>query len=95
MERLAQNTNYTVEHSGTDENGDKILTVYEPHSNPNVQHDLDLWMRVRDYDKANADIPFTPVLSRKQKQQVRKNLQIGKRPPYKTRSQGGSTSNGL
>jgi len=63
MERLAQNTNYTVEHSGTDENGDKILTVYEPHSNLNVQHDLDLWMRVRDYDKANAYIPFTPVLS--------------------------------
>jgi len=92
MERLAQNTNYTVEHSGTDENGDKILTVYEPHSNSNVQHDLDLWIRVCEYDKANADRPFTPVLSRKQKQQVRKNLQIGKPPPYKTRSQGGSTS---
>jgi len=76
MERLAQNTNYTVEHSGTDENGDIILTVYEPHSNPNVQHDLDLWMRVREYDKANADRPFTPVLSRKQKQQVRKNLRL-------------------
>jgi len=42
MERLAQNTNYTVEHSGTDENGERLLTVYEPHSNPNVQHDLDL-----------------------------------------------------
>ena len=92
MERLTQNTNYTVKHSGTDENGDKILTVYEPHSNSNVQHDLDLWIRVCEYDKANADRPFTPVLSRKQKQQVRKNLQIGKPPPYKTRSQGGSTS---
>jgi len=42
MERLAQNTNYTVEHLGTDENGDGLLIVYEPHSNPNVQHDLDL-----------------------------------------------------
>jgi len=92
MECLARNTNYTVEHSGTDENGDIILIVYEPHSNPNVQHDLDLWMRVREYDKADADRPFTPILSRKQKQQVRKNLQIGKPPPYKTRSQGGSTS---
>jgi len=66
MERLAQNS-YTVEQIGTDENGDKILTIYEPQSNPNVQHDLDLWMRVRDYDKVNAEIPFTPVLSRKQK----------------------------
>jgi len=47
---------------------------------------------IREYDKANVDRPFTLVLSRKQKQQVRKNLQIGKPPPYKTRSQGGSTS---
>lgn len=91
MERLAQHT-YTVEQIWTDENCDKILTVYEPHSNPNVQHDLDLWMRVRDYDKANAEKPFTPVLSQKQKQQVKKNLQIGKPPPYKTCSQGGSTT---
>ena len=48
-------------------------------------------MRVREYDKANADKPFTLVLSWKQKQQVRKNLRIGKPSPYKTRSQGGST----
>ena len=91
MERMAQDGVYMVD-SGTDENKDIILTVYEPHSNPNVQHDLDLWMRVRDFDKANAEIPFTLVLSRKQKQQVRKNLQISKPPPYKTRSQGGSNS---
>lgn len=67
MERLAQNSIFD-----TDENGDIILTVSEPHSNPNVQHDLDLWMRVREYDKTNAKHPFTPVLSRKQKQQVKK-----------------------
>ena len=35
MERLAHNS-YTVEQTWTDENGDKILTFYEPHSNPNV-----------------------------------------------------------
>ena len=68
------------------------MTIFESHSNPNVQHDLDLWMRVREYDKANAELPFTPVLSKKQKQQVRKQLQIGKPPPYKTRSQRGSKS---
>jgi len=88
MERLVQEG---VD-SGLDEDGDRALIVYEPHSNPNVQHDLDLWMRVREYDNANAEMSFTPVLSRKQKQQVRKNLQIGKPPPYKTRSQGGSNS---
>ncbi|RHN41612.1 hypothetical protein MtrunA17_Chr8g0367921 [Medicago truncatula] len=75
MERIAQNANYTVEHTGTDENRDQILTVFEPHNNPNVQHDFDLWMRVCEYDKANADLPFTPVLCKKQKQQVRKQLQ--------------------
>jgi hypothetical protein len=89
MERLVQN--YTVENLGTDTNADSILTL-EPHSNPNVQHDLDLWMRVREHDKANAESPFIPVLSKKQKQQVKKQLQIDKPPPYKTRSQGGSNS---
>jgi len=39
MERLAQSMADTT---GTDENGDNILTVYESHTNPNVQHDLDL-----------------------------------------------------
>ncbi|AET05053.1 hypothetical protein MTR_8g099990 [Medicago truncatula] len=33
MERIAQNANYTVEHTWNDENGDRILTVFEPHSN--------------------------------------------------------------
>jgi hypothetical protein len=89
MERLVQQSSME-ENTGTDNNGDRTLTVY--HSNPTVQHDLDLWMRVREYDKANAEAPFIPVLSRKQKQQVKKNLQIGKPPPYKTRSQGGSNS---
>jgi len=49
-------------------------------------------MRVRDYDKANTEAPFIPVLSRKQKAQVKKNLQIGKPSTYKTRSQEGSNS---
>jgi len=63
MDRLAHNTKYKVEQTRTDENGNIILTVYEPQSNLNVQHDLDLWMCIRDYDKANAKISFTPVLS--------------------------------
>ena len=51
--------------------GKMQIPTKKPHSNPNVQHGLDLWMRVREYDKANAARPFTPVLSRKQKQQCR------------------------
>jgi len=72
--------------------GDKVLVVYETiHTNSNTQHDLDLWHHVREYDRANAELHFTSVLSRKQKQQVKKQLQVGKLPPYKTRSQGGSS----
>ena len=65
MERLAQNTRHMVTHAGTDENGEKTLFVYETHNNSNIQHDLDLWHLVREYEKANAELPFTPVLSRK------------------------------
>jgi len=89
MEKLVQN--YTVEHPGTDVNAGSMSTL-EPHSNLNIQHDLYLWLRVRDYDKDNAELQFIPVLSKKQKQQVKKQLQIGKPSPYKTRSQGGSNS---
>ena len=91
MERIAQNTPNMATQIETDEHGDKRMIVYESHNNSNVHHDLEHWQRVRDYDKANAELPFTNVLSRKQKQQVRKQLQIGKPTPYKNRSQGGST----
>jgi len=33
---------------------------------------LESWCRIREYDKANVEIPFTPVLSKKHKQQVKK-----------------------
>jgi len=89
MEKPVQH--YTVEHPGTDVNAGS-MSMLEPHSNLNIQHDLDLWLRVRDYDKDNAELPFIPVLSKKQKQQVKKQIQIDKPLPYKTRSQGGSNS---
>jgi hypothetical protein len=92
MKRLARNPPSMVTQAELDENGDKVLVVYEnTNMNPNMQHDHELWNRVREYDKANAELPFTPVLSRKHKQQVRKQIQIGK-APYKTRSQGGSST---
>ena len=61
------------------------------HSNARIQQDLELWRRVKEYDKKSAEMPFIPVLTRKQKQHLKKTTS-GK--PYITRSTGdNSTSN--
>nr|ABD32987.1 hypothetical protein MtrDRAFT_AC149601g9v2 [Medicago truncatula] len=44
--------------------------------NPKIQDSLDLWQHIRAYDKENAASQFIPVLSKKQKQQVKKLLQM-------------------
>lgn len=57
------------------------------HTNPRIQHDLDLWPKIKDYDKRSSETPFVPVLSKKQKQMLKKH-QFDSKPPYKTRSMG-------
>jgi len=58
------------------------------HTNPRIQRDLDLWQKVREYDKRVAENPpFVPVLSKKQQQILRKHQFDGK-APYRTRSTG-------
>ncbi|XP_024642145.1 uncharacterized protein [Medicago truncatula] len=53
---------------------------------PRLQHDLDLWQHIKEYDKkAAADPLLTAVLTKKQKQMMRPELLDGK-PPYSTRS---------
>jgi hypothetical protein len=52
-----------------------------------LQHDLDLWQRIKEYDKKAAEDPSLMVLSKKQQQIMRKELLDGK-PPYSTRSRG-------
>jgi hypothetical protein len=59
------------------------------HVNPRLQHDLELWQRIKEYDKKAEEEPFTVVLTKKQKQMMRKELLDGK-PPYSTRSRGPS-----
>jgi len=55
-------------------NGSMVLVVHEDtHISPIIQHNMELWRRIREYDEKAAEIPFTPVLSKKQKQQVKKN----------------------
>ena len=57
------------------------------HINPRIQHDLDIWHKIKDYDKRAAENPFEPVLSKKKKQMLKKHQFDGK-APYKTRSTG-------
>jgi hypothetical protein len=52
----------------------------------NVQHDLDLWARIREYDKRMAEEGFTQVLSKKQQKEAKKQV-LGK-AMYNTRAKG-------
>jgi len=59
----------------------------ETHLSRNIQHGLDLWARIREYDKRTAEEGFTQVLSKKQQQTLKKQV-IGQ-PHYKTCARGG------
>jgi len=61
----------------------------EVHNNPIIQHVMDIWHRIRDYDKKSAETPFIPVLTRKHKQHLKK-IMVGK--PYNTCSMGDNSS---
>ena len=45
----------------------------------NIQHDLELWDRIQQYDKRAAEEDITPVLTRKQKHKIKQVLE--KQPP--------------
>jgi len=79
----------TMTHVATSEDSNRVLVLHEEDidDNPNIQRDMELWCRIHDYDKKEAEMPFTLDLSKKQKQHIKEQLQIGK-PPYKTRSKG-------
>ena len=75
IEKLYQNESPSLVKQvvASDDHGDMVLVLHEyTHSNPHIHKDLELWHHIRDYDKANVEMPFTPVLSKKQKQQVKK-----------------------
>jgi hypothetical protein len=60
------------------------------HINPRIQQDLDLWQRIKDFDKRSAEIPFVPILSKKRKQMLKKH-KFDRKLPYRTRSTGASS----
>jgi len=53
------------------------------HNNPRIQHDMEIWQRIKYYDKKVVETPFTPVLSKKQKKFLKKQ-QLTRKPPYRT-----------
>ena len=63
------------------------LQQQEVHPNKNIQHSLDLWERVREYDKRSAAGDFMPILTRKQRQKL-KLQQVLPKQPTKTRARG-------
>jgi len=70
---------------------DALVRVFPTHHkeiqvSKNVQSDLDLWARIREYDQRTTDEGFTQVLSKKQQQEVKKQV-LGK-SSYNTRAKG-------
>jgi hypothetical protein len=60
-----------------------ILQRQEVHPNKSIQHGLDLWVRVRDYDvrsAAEASAGLLPVLTRNQKQKLKVQHVLPKQP---------------
>jgi len=64
----------------------------EDHPSKNIQHGLDLWDRVRQYDERSAAEDFTSVLTRKQKQKSKLHQVVGKQST-KTRVRGDHSTN--
>jgi len=57
--------------------------LVQQHIHPNIQQDMDLWHRIREYHKRAAEVPFTPFLSKKQKHKL-KQVQVFGKLPYWT-----------
>ena len=70
-EVVQANVNINVSHNHEDEHVTAEIQQQEVHPSKNIQHGLDLWERVRQYDERSAVEDFTPVLTRKQKQKLK------------------------
>ena len=64
-----------------------VLQQQQVHPSKNIQHGLDLWDRVREYDERSVSEDFMPVLTRKQRQKIKLQQLLAKQPP-KTRARG-------
>jgi len=64
-EVVQANVNINVSHNHEDEHVTAEIQQQEVHPSKNIQHGLDLWERVRQYDERSAVEDFTAVLTRK------------------------------
>jgi len=85
LEEIAANENIDGNAAASDDTT-TVAVQTVAHSNKNVQNDLDLWARIREYDQRMAEEGFTQVLSKSQKQSLKKQV-LSK--PYQTRAKGG------
>lgn len=89
FEVQTQTNSAEVETIAADVNIPACVAPVQHHEIPiakNVQNDLDLWARIREYDKRMAEEGFTQVLSKKQQKEAKKQV-LGK-ALYNTRAKG-------
>ena len=67
----------------------EVVVLQQQHVHPSkkIQHGLDLWDKVCEYDARSATEYFTQVLTRKQKQKIKLQQVLANQPP-KTRARG-------
>lgn len=63
-----------IEHDISSQDGTSLPVVTEVHNSSRIQHDLELLRRVKEYDKKAAEVAFILVLTRKQKQHLKKTI---------------------
>jgi len=83
-----------TQHTATDSMDEAEIVIpivqFAAHPSRNIQNGMDLWARIREYDKRTAEEGFIQVLSKKQQQILKK--QVLGQPHYKTRAKGGATT---
>ncbi|RHN78082.1 hypothetical protein MtrunA17_Chr1g0161611 [Medicago truncatula] len=86
-EVVQADVNINVSHNQEDEHVTAEIQQQEVHPSKNIQHSLDLWERVRQYDERSTVEDFTPVLTRNQKQKLELQ-QVLQKQPTKTHGRG-------
>lgn len=86
LEHVAPSVVLTAHHA-TNHDASQVIITSQRHTRKNVQNDLDLWGRIKEYDQRTAKEGFTQVLSKKQQLKMKKQV-LGK-PHYRTRAKGG------
>jgi len=85
---VVEKTLAAIEHTSNPKE-QEVVVLQQQHVHPskNIQHGLDLWNRVHEYDARCANEDFMPVLTRKQKQKL-KLQQVLPKQPSKTPARG-------